>query len=157
MTRRPRYCFPTLAVFLVALTTACEWRDAPARPRAAEPVPAATAAPTDGRLAGLMDKAAEPRNAAYAPEAPPPPPGADPLAARKLIRTGQLTLEVRDYAEAAEKVAAVALAGRLPRRHQSARGSGDRRRGTLTIRNRRTASEGAVAALNPLGTLLGEA
>jgi Domain of unknown function (DUF4349) len=56
------------------------------------------------------------------------------LADRKLIRTGTLAVEVRRYAEAAEKAVAIAEAhGGYLSGANAAREAGDRQRGTLTL------------------------
>jgi hypothetical protein len=98
---------------------------------------------------------AEPAAARSAPEPVPEPP--DPLAARKLIRTGQLALEVRRYAEAADRVAALARAhGGFVAESQSSRAEADRLQGSLTLRVPAERFEEAFAALKPLGKLLSE-
>ena len=74
------------------------------------------------------------------------------LAARKLIRTAQVAIEVRSYEEAAEKVARVAEShGGYLADAQASRGAQDRRRGTLVIRVPAERFAAAYAALKGLG------
>jgi hypothetical protein len=130
-------------------------RSAPESSQLLRDRPAATPAPPEeGKASGFAAQAVTSRNVAYAPPTLPVP---DPLAARKLIRTGQLTIEVGDYGEAAEKVAAVARSrGGYLAGTQSARGEHDRRQGTLTVRIPSDRFDEAFAALKPLGKLMGE-
>jgi len=154
---RCRSWVPVLVLAAAAPLAACERSSrAPERSSQAADRPPATLAPDEEpKTAGLAAQAGASRNAASAPEPRTAPP--DPLAARKLIRTGQLTLEVRDYGEAAEKVAAVARSrGGYVAGSQSARGEHDRRQGTLTVRVPADRFDDAVAALKPLGKLLAE-
>jgi len=74
------------------------------------------------------------------------------LAARKLIRTGQVAIEVRSYEEAAEQVARLAEShGGYLADAQASRGAQDRRRGTLVIRVPAERFAAAYAALKGLG------
>jgi hypothetical protein len=75
-------------------------------------------------------------------------------AARKLIRTGQITLTVDSYPQAADEVK------RIAERHggyladaNAQRGEANRQHGTLTIRVEATAFDRAVVALRALGTV----
>lgn len=74
------------------------------------------------------------------------------LASRKLIRTGQITVEVKNYDEAAREVARLAesLGGYLAD-SQASRGHRDRRVGTLTIRMPAERFSSAVESLKQLG------
>lgn len=120
---------------------------APESSQEAPPPPAATAAPPQ-QMRTLGYAAATAAQGEDAAKPAPPPAGTDLLASRKLIRTGQLTLEVADYGEAADKVAAVARArGGYLAESQSARGEHDRRQGTLTVRVPAERFEETVAAL----------
>ena len=78
-------------------------------------------------------------------------------AARKLIRTGQLALEVADYGSAAAKVAQLAEShgGYLAESH-STRGAGDTRQGNLTLRVPAQQFESAFAELKQLGKVRSE-
>ena len=73
-------------------------------------------------------------------------------AARKLIRTGQLALEVADYASAAAKAAQVAEShgGYLAESH-STHGARDTRQGNLTLRVASSQFEAAFSELKQLG------
>jgi hypothetical protein len=74
------------------------------------------------------------------------------LAARKLIRTAQVAIEVKSYEEAAEKVARVAEShGGYLADAQASRGAQDRRRGTLVIRVPAERFGAAYAELKGLG------
>ena len=74
------------------------------------------------------------------------------LAARKLIRTAQVAIEVRSYEEAAQAVARVAEShGGYLADAQASRGAQDRRRGTLVIRVPAERFAAAYAALKGLG------
>lgn len=89
------------------------------------------------------------------PAAPAPTP--DPLAARKLIRTGQLNLEVQDFRATSEKLAALARThGGYVGDTQVARGEGDRLHGTLSIRVPAERFETVMAAARALGKVLAE-
>jgi hypothetical protein len=159
MKRQSRYraWVLVLAGATPVLQAACNLsRTAPEEGQHARNRPAATPAPSEeGKASGFAAQAVASRNVAYAPQ--PAVPAPNPLAARKLIRTGQLTIEVGDYGEAAEKVAAVARSrGGYVAGTQSARGEHDRRQGTLTVRIPSDRFEEAFAALKPLGKLMGE-
>ncbi|HTR02897.1 MAG TPA: DUF4349 domain-containing protein [Thermoanaerobaculia bacterium] len=74
------------------------------------------------------------------------------FAARKLIRTASVTLEVTRYAEAAARVEAIASAhGGYVADAAVARDPGDRDRGTLTLRVRADRFDQALRALEALG------
>jgi len=144
MTQWLRRLFPTLALLLVLPLShaACGIEDRAGTPSR----PAPLAAPPEEQKAANARAVAAPARAAF-----------DPLAARKLIRNGQLTLEVRDYGEAADRIAAVARSlGGYVADGQSARGEHDRRQGVLTLRVPAERFEEAVDALKGLGRLLAE-
>ena len=155
---RHHFPAPVLAVLLAG--TACDMRrEAPASRSAESLGPAGLAGPAETKAADRRASTFVPASldAADAGAAQASASAPDPLAARKLIRTGQLTIEVADYGEAAERVGAIARArGGYLAGTQSARGEHDRRQGTLTIRVPAELFEDAVAALKPLGKLLGE-
>lgn len=123
------------------------------------PAPAATGQAAPERLRPLGDVApqADARNAAAAPPADKGGAAQAPslqamLAARKLIRTAQVAIEVRSYEEAAENVARVAEShGGYLADAQASRGAQDRRRGTLVIRVPAERFAAAYAALKGLG------
>jgi len=74
------------------------------------------------------------------------------VASRKLIRTAQLALEVKSYEDAAGALAQIAESnGGYLADAQAARGGGDHRRGTLTIRVPAERFGAAYAALKGLG------
>jgi Domain of unknown function (DUF4349) len=123
------------------------------------------------------DKAAGPqegRSLAYAPAAAPPPapevnaqaaarvvaaapPAAPNVANLKLIRTGQVTLEVTTYGEAANQIAALARAhGGYVAGSQSDAPDGERRRGTLTLRIPADRFDAVFSGLKSLGKVLGD-
>ena len=71
---------------------------------------------------------------------------------RKLIRTGTLSVEVRRYAEAAEKAVAIAEAhGGYLAGANAAREAGDRQRGTLTLSRRSRSFDAVFRKLKALG------
>jgi hypothetical protein len=75
-------------------------------------------------------------------------------AARKLIRTGQMTLTVDSYPKAAGEVKRIAEAhGGYLADANAQRGDANRQHGTLTIRVEASAFDGAVVALRALGTV----
>jgi hypothetical protein len=75
-------------------------------------------------------------------------------AARKLIRTGQMTLTVDSYPKAADEVKRIAEAhGGYLADANAQRGEANRQHGTLTIRVDASAFDGAVVALRALGTV----
>lgn len=115
--------------------------------RAAPPAPA----PSEARATAP---------AAPGAPAPPPPPATDlgqPAAARKLIRTGQLSVEVGDYSLAVTKAEAVveSLGGYLAD-SQTSRGARDRRYGKLTARVPAEQFKAAMVELKALGEVLSE-
>ena len=74
------------------------------------------------------------------------------LADRKLIRTGTLSVEVRRYAEAAEKAVAIAEAhGGYLSGANAAREAGDRQRGTLTLSVEARSFDAVFRKLKELG------
>ena len=74
------------------------------------------------------------------------------LADRKLIRTGTLSVEVRRYAEAAEKGVAIAEAhGGYLSGANAAREAGDRQRGTLTLSVEARSFDAVFRKLKELG------
>ncbi len=78
-------------------------------------------------------------------------------ASRKLIRTGDLSVEVANYEQAAEHAAAIARAhGGYVADSRVARGAGDKLRGTLTIRVRADQFQEAFQALKALGKVQSE-
>jgi hypothetical protein len=144
--------------FLVMpLTTGCmrgQDKAAPESTRAAAPpatfVAAQGAAPAEAaRLAeGAAGKLGAPGG-----QAPAKPAGlAAMAAARKLIRTAQITVEVAGFEEAAKRVGALAdsLGGYLAD-SQTTRGNQDRLQGTITIRVPAEAFAQAVAGIKALG------
>lgn len=78
-------------------------------------------------------------------------------AARKLIRTGRIVLEVSSFARAADEVARIAArhGGYVADAHSS-RGDQGKERGTLTIRVAADRFEAAMQALKALGRLRSE-
>lgn len=73
-------------------------------------------------------------------------------AARKLVRTAALTVEIGDYADAARRAASVATAhGGYLAGERLAREPGDRPRGTLTLRVPADHFDEAIAGLKSLG------
>jgi RNA polymerase-interacting CarD/CdnL/TRCF family regulator len=75
-------------------------------------------------------------------------------AARKLIRTGQITLTVDSYPKAADEVKRIAEAhGGYLAEASAQRGEANRQHGTLTIRVEASAFDAAVGALRALGTV----
>ncbi|MET0551649.1 MAG: DUF4349 domain-containing protein [Vicinamibacteria bacterium] len=75
-------------------------------------------------------------------------------AARKLIRTGQITLTVDSYPKAADEVKRIAEShGGYLADANAQRGDANRQHGTLTIRVDASAFDGAVVALRALGTV----
>ena len=78
-------------------------------------------------------------------------------AARKLIRTGQITLVVESYLKASDEVKRIAEAnGGYLAEAQAQRGAQDRRHGSLTIRVDATRFDAAVAAIRGLGDVRSE-
>jgi hypothetical protein len=98
----------------------------------------APAPPVQGKVAGAAEAAEAPLAAMFT--------------ARKLIRTGQLTVEVGAYEEAAARVAAVAQShGGYVAETQASRGARDRQQGTITLRVPAERFAAAFAALKALG------
>ncbi len=78
-------------------------------------------------------------------------------ASRKLIRTGQVALVVKDYGHAAGEVKRIAESfGGYLAEAQAQRGAQDRRHGSLTIRVDAARFDDAVAALRALGDVRSE-
>lgn len=101
---------------------------------------------------------------------PAPPPGSRPdgvgreqaltamAAARKLIRSGQMTLTVESYGRAADEVKRIAEThGGYLAEAQASRGQQDHQHGTLTIRVAADRFDAAVAAVRALGQVRNEA
>jgi len=91
----------------------------------------------------------------------PAPAAAEPLeaatAARKLIRTGRVVLEVPSFTRASDEVARIAARhGGYVADSQSSRGEQGKERGTLTIRVAADRFEAAMQALKALGRLRSE-
>lgn len=123
---------------LTAAAPACQKARVPdsSTDKAQAPAPAA---PERLRALGYVAEQGGARPAAAAAPADKGAPGAPSLqamlAARKLIRTAQVALEVKSYEEAADRVARVAEShGGYLADTQASRGAQDRRRGTLVIR-----------------------
>ena len=122
----------------------------------------AQAPPERLRALGYVAQSGDARNAAAPPPADKgatsPPSLQDMLAARKLIRTAQVAIEVRSYDDAAEQVARLAESyGGYLADAQASRGEKDRRRGTLVIRVPAERFAAAYAALKALGKVDTEA
>jgi hypothetical protein len=152
-----------LATVVMAATSVAACQKARPLPGAEDGAPAPAPAEAD-RLRSL-GYAAQAKPAAVAPAAPgPAAPGAAAqapveamAAARKLIRTGQLTIEVDGYTRAAEE------AGRVAERHggyvsdaRSRRDDRDAQQGTLTLRVPAEAFAAAWAELKALGRVRAE-
>jgi hypothetical protein len=148
-----------LAVLLAGCSRA---KDAPAR-EAADTVPPATlAAPAElsARQAQGGQEHSIPEPAAAAPGAPPPPPATGATRAYvplKLIRTGQVSLEVKSTpaAVAAIQKLAAELGGYVAE-SRAARQSGDRQAGSLTVRVPAERFGEAVTAFKSLGKVVNE-
>jgi hypothetical protein len=140
---------------LAAAAPACQGARVSDSSIAKDQAPAATEAPPERlRALGYLARQGEARPAT----APADKGGTDPpslqamLAARKLIRTAQVNLEVRSYEQAAEQVARVAEShGGYLADAQASRDARDRRRGTLVIRVPAERFAAAYAALRGLG------
>jgi hypothetical protein len=111
--------------------------------------------------------AAPPAEAAVAPAGPADAPQGEGLApdaslaleavARKLIRTGHLTIEVADFAAAAKRAEAIAKGeGGYVADTNASRGDAGQERGTLTLRVPAERFDVALAALRALGTVRSE-
>jgi uncharacterized protein DUF4349 len=140
---------------LTAVTPACQRARVPesSADKAQAPVPAA---PDRLRTRGDAVQQAGAKSAANAPATEQGVAGAPSLqamvAARKLIRTAQVAIEVRSYEDAAERVARVAEShGGYLADAQASRGAQDRRRGTLVIRVPAERFAAAYAELKGLG------
>src|SRR5262245_18593203 len=153
------------AAVLAAAAPACRQARLPdsfsAKDQAA-PAAAEQAAPERLRAAGGVAGQGDTRNVPAAPPedkagAAQAPALQAMLAARKLIRTAQMAIEVRSYEEAAEQVARVAEShGGYLADAQASRGAQDRRRGTLVIRVPAERFAAAYAALKALGKVESE-
>jgi hypothetical protein len=130
-------------------------------PAAAPPVTTPPTATMENlRGLGYVAQSAEqrPQAVAAAPAANAPPSALQSMtAARKLIRTGHLQIEVKRYEEAAE------AAGRIAERHggyladsQTSRAEDDRQQGSLTLRVPAERFPAAMAALKALGKVRAE-
>jgi hypothetical protein len=158
MTRRPASAV-TLALAL-ALTVIPGCGGASPADRQA---PAARPAPEQARLQ-MQGGTAPQGKAAFAETAPAAPPPGTPAdeapaasAARKLIRRGQLTLEVADFAQGAAAATRIAQAhGGYVADSQSSAAPNGRRSGTLTLRVAADRFDAAIAALKPLGRVQSE-
>jgi hypothetical protein len=116
----------------------------------AMPMPEPAAPPAT--LAPFIEAKAARSQATGAAEAAEPPPAAAQYAARKLIRTGQLTLEVASFEQAAARVAAIAESyGGYLAESQASRGAQDRQQGSITLRVPAERFGAAFAALKGLG------
>ncbi len=144
---------------LAAAAPACQKARVADSAKDQAPAPAATAqaAPERLRALGYVAQQGDARNAAAAPPADKGGAAQAPslqamLAARKLIRTAQVAIEVRSYEEASEKVARVAEShGGYLADTQASRGAQDRRRGTLVIRVPAERFAAAYSELKGLG------
>lgn len=98
------------------------------------------------------------RSAAGAASGAPAPGGVEAaLLARKLVRTGSLTVEVASYPRASEEVSRLAEAhGGYLAETQATRGTGESLRGTLTVRVPAGRFGAAVAELKKLGKVVSE-
>lgn len=109
-----------------------------------------------------QDKAARSKEAAGAPAAATQGGGgpaglAAMVASRKLIRTGQISMEVPVFDQAAQKVALlVAEHAGYVAQTQVTRGHADKQRGTLTLRVPADRFDLVLAGLRPLGKVLSE-
>lgn len=132
----------------------CSFQD-----RAAGTPPMAQEAPAPARMAADKMQTRSVAGGGAAPAAPVPgqqaPSGlAAMAAARKLIRTGQMTLTVDSYPKAADEVKRIAEAhGGYLADANAQRGEANRQHGTLTIRVDASAFDAAVVALRGLGTV----
>jgi hypothetical protein len=127
----------------------------------AVPPPMAQEAPA--RMASDQMQTRSTAGAGAPPAAPEPgqqrPSGlAAMAAARKLIRTGQMTLTVDSYPKAADEVKRIAEAhGGYLADANAQRGEANRQHGTLTIRVDASGFDATVSALRALGTVRNEA
>jgi Domain of unknown function (DUF4349) len=144
------------AAVLAAAAPACRKTSVPGSLAKDEAAPAAAeqAAPERLRVHGSAAQQGAPAAPASAADkqAAQAPSLEAMLAARKLIRTAQVAIEVRDYEVAAEQVARLAEShGGYLADAQTSRGAQDRRRGTLVIRVPAERFAAAYAALKGLG------
>ncbi len=101
------------------------------------------ASPVQAKVAGAAEAAEAPLSSMYM--------------ARKLVRTGQLTVEVGGYDEAAAKASAIAEShGGYVAEAQASRGSHDRQQGTITVRVPAERFSAAFAAFKALGKVKAE-
>jgi hypothetical protein len=132
----------------------------PMAQRQAAPAAMAPEAAENLRSLGYVSQQSGGGRAPAAPGAqkPPAPSGlAAMAAARKLIRTGQMTLTVDSYAKAADEVKRIAEAnGGYLADANAQRGEANRQHGTLTIRVEASAFDAAVVSLRGLGTVRAE-
>jgi hypothetical protein len=149
MNRTPRSAL--VVALVMSLTVSGCSRSAPAPASAELPL-------------GAQDKAAQParRNDAAAPAGATQGGGgpaglAAMVAARKLIRTGQISIEVPAFEAAAQKLAQLAAehAGYVAQT-QITRGQGDKQRGTLTLRIPADHFDLVLAGLRSLGKVESE-
>ena len=144
---------------LTAVTPACDRARLSKSPAGTSDAPASReeqAAPQRLRALGYVaqEAGAKPAaNAAPGDTAAAGPPSLQAMvAARKLIRTAQIAIEVKSYEDAAAAVAGVALShGGYLADAQASRGAQDRRRGTLVIRIPADRFAAAYAELKGLG------
>lgn len=160
MTRRPASALLVAVAFASLAAPGCDRGPGRSADRQA---PAAKPAAEQARL--QMQGGTAPRDKASFAEAAPaaPPPGAPadeapaPGAARKLIRRGQLTLEVSDFAQGAAAATRIAQAhGGYVADSQSSVAPNGRRSGTLTLRVAADRFDAAIAELKPLGRVQSE-
>jgi hypothetical protein len=158
-TRRTLLTLTILAAALPGCMKAADRSDTPAAPQHAPAAgamsqeqrdPRTAVSPAQGALAQATAKVA-PGGSSAAPSL------AAALAARKLIRTAQLTVEVQEYERAAQEVARLAESfGGYLAEAQSTRGQHDRRTGTITIRVPAERFGAALASLKGMGTVKAE-
>ncbi|MGE0456292.1 MAG: DUF4349 domain-containing protein [Vicinamibacteria bacterium] len=156
MTRRPAFALTLALALAVTVVPGCG-----AKSTADRQEPAARPAPEQARL--QMQGGAAPQEKAAFAETAPAGPGAPadeapaPSAARKLIRRGQLTLEVADFAKGVADATRIAQAhGGYVADSQSSVAPNGRRSGTLTLRVAADRFDAAVAELKPLGRVESE-
>lgn len=147
-----KQCAPLLALGLAVLATACsQYKSARA------PASEAVQAPAPARAAGGGGGGAVPGSAVDTQAAAAPAGLESMAAARKLIRSGRLSLEVESYAKAAEQ--AVRLAERARgylADSQSTRSEHGRLRGSLTLRVPAEQFTTLLESLKGLGTVQSE-
>ncbi len=143
----------------VAVSACGRARQAPAGP--APEAPAPMAAEQEGRLHGLgaVQDAAKRTSAAGAPVAEAQPPSAVEalVASRKLIRTGQISLEVGKYGAAADAAARIAAQnGGYVADTRVSRSDSGRQRGSLVLRIPADRFVDALKSLRELGSVKAE-